>query len=108
MASEEPRVGLAGIDQAFELSVGENAFGHQTLREMGPVGRLGRCHRGHGRGLDELRRMGLGARNDDGLDLVGFVERFGDRFVSRCPVAGLIGELDRVRGIEPVRGPAQR
>ncbi len=108
VAAEEARMGIAGVDQALELGVGENTVGYQTIQDMGPVGRLGRRHRGHGRGLDELGRMGLGAGDDDGLDLVALVERFGDRSVGRRPVAGLIGELDHVCGIEPVRDPMQR
>src|SRR3546814_8067043 len=65
MPGEEARMGLAGVDQAFELGVGEDAVGHQTLEDVGPVSRLGGRHGGHGRGLDEPGRMRPGAGNDE-------------------------------------------
>src|SRR3546814_13223955 len=39
MPGEEARMGLAGVDQAFELGVGEDAGGHQPLEEGGPGSR---------------------------------------------------------------------
>src|SRR3546814_4709630 len=36
VAGKETRMGLARIDQALELGVGENAVGHQAIQDMGP------------------------------------------------------------------------
>ena len=66
---------LAGIDDAFELGVRQQAVGDNVRRQMRPIGRLGRRDRGHRRGLDELGRMRLRAGNTDRLQAIFFIER---------------------------------
>ena len=52
-------MGLAGIDDALELGVGQQAVGDDVRRQMRPIAGLGRRHRRHGGRLHELGRMGL-------------------------------------------------
>ncbi len=61
-------------------------------RQARPVTRPGRRDRGHGGRLHEGRRMGLGARDADRVQGVGFVERVRDA----APVFG--GALDKLVG----------
>ena len=72
--------------------------GEQSRRQVGTVGGAGRRDRGHGGGLDELRRMRPGIRDGDRLQRVAFVEagRKANGRVGR-PFAGLVGEFDYVR-----------
>ena len=89
---------FAGIDDAFELGVRQQAVGDEVRRQMRPVGRLGRRDRGHRRRLHELGRMRLRAGNTDRLQSVFFIERIGEApALGRRPVDGLVGELDRLR-----------
>ena len=53
---------FAGIDDALELRVRQDAGGEQARRQMRPVGGAGRGDRGHGGRLHELGRMRRGAR----------------------------------------------
>ena len=73
-SGEMPGMGLARVDDALDLGVGEQAFGDDALGQMRPVAGLGRPHRRHGGRLHELGWMRLGALDADGLDLVGLVE----------------------------------
>ena len=77
-AGEIVGMGLAGIDDAFELGVREQAVGDDVRRQMRPIGRLGRRDRGHGGRLHELGRMRLRAGNTDRLQRVFLIERIGD------------------------------
>src|SRR3546814_1625117 len=71
-------MGLAGIDDAFELGVGEQAVRDDGRREMRAVARLGRRDGRHGRRLDQPRRMRLGIRDADRLEGVALIERLAD------------------------------
>src|SRR6202011_6280171 len=53
-AGEMTGMGLAGIDDAFELRVREDAAGQDAGRQMWPVRRARRRDRGHGGRLHEL------------------------------------------------------
>ena len=44
-AGEMAGMGLAGIDDAFELGIGQQAIGDDVRRQMRPIGRLGRRDR---------------------------------------------------------------
>ena len=89
---------LAGIDDALELRVGQDAGREQPRRQMRPIGRAGRGDRGHGGRLHELGRMRPRVGNPDRLQRIALVEARGepcDR--GGRPVAGLVGELDEIR-----------
>ena len=104
-------MGLAGIDDAFELGVGEEASRDDIGRQMRAIGRLGRRDRGHGRRLHQSRRMRLRSGNTDRLKAVSFIKRLGDAPVfGRRPVDSLVGELDacRVRAIAAAGCDAER
>ena len=63
---EEFRMGLAGVNHAFELRVGQHAISDKIRWEMWPIGRPGRRNRGHRRRLlraswDALQRRGCGS-----------------------------------------------
>ena len=89
------RMGLAGIDDGFELGVGQQAVGDDVRRQMRPIGGLRRRDRRHRGRLHELGRMRLGAGNTDRLQAVFFIERIGDAAAfRRRPVDGLVGEFD--------------
>ena len=88
---------LAGIDDAFELRVGQQPIGDDAGRQMRPIARLRRRDRSHRGRLHQPGRMRLRARNADRLQGVAFVERLADAAaLGRRPVAGLVGELDGV------------
>ena len=94
-SGEMAAMGLAGIDDAFELGVGQQAVRDDTGGQMRPIARLGRRDRGHRGRLHELGRMRLRAGNADRLQRVAFIERLGDAAaLGRLPVDGLIGEFD--------------
>ena len=61
-AGEMAGMRLAGIDDAFELGVGQQAVVDDRIRQKRSIGRLRRRDRGHRGRLHERRRMGLGAR----------------------------------------------
>ena len=61
-------MGLAGVDDAFELRVGQQAIGDESCRKMRPIGGLWRRDRGHRRRLHQLGRMRLRAGNTDRLN----------------------------------------
>ena len=89
---------LAGIDDALELRVREDAGGEEARRQMRPVGGAGRRDRGHGGRLHELRRVRRGVGDVDRLQRVALIEAGGEASGrARRPVAGLIGELDEIR-----------
>ena len=91
-------MGLAGIDDAFELGVGQQAVRDEVRRQVRPIGRLGRRDRGHRRRLHELGGMGLRAGNTDRLQSVFFIERIREAgALPRRPVHGLVGEFDALR-----------
>ena len=97
-SGEMAAMGLAGIDDAFELGVGQHAVRDDIGGQMRPIARLGRRHRRHRRRLHELGRMRLRAGNTDRLQSVFFIKRLGDAAaLDRRPVDGLIGEFDRLR-----------
>ena len=91
-------MGLAGIDDAFQLRVREQARRDDLRRQMRTIGRLRRRDRGHGGGLHKLGRMGLRAGNADRLQLVFVIERGREHADGGTPVDGLVGDLDG-RGI---------
>ena len=53
-AGKIARMGFAGIDDALELGVGQQAIGHYRRRQMRPIAGLGRRDRGHGGRLHEF------------------------------------------------------
>ena len=98
-SGEELGMRLAGIDDALELRVGQQAVGDDVRRKVRPIGRLRRRDRRHRGRLHQLGRMRLSAGNADRLKCIVFVERLGDpAALGRRPVDGLIGEFSR-RGI---------
>ena len=90
-------MGFAGINDAFELRVGQDPGREQAGRQMRPVRGAGRGDRRHGGRLHEHGRMRLRAGKMDRLQRVGFVETGGETGFARRPFPGLIGELDGVR-----------
>ena len=102
-------MGLAGIDHAFELSVGQQAVGDDGGRQMRPIAGFRRRDRGHGGRLHQPRRMRRRSGNTDRLKSVSFIERLGDpSALRRRPVHGLIGEFDGRRFDNRRSGPAWR
>ena len=104
-------MGLAGIDDAFELGVGQQAVRDDIGGQVRPIAGLGRRHRRHRRRLHQLGGMRLRAGNTDRLQSVFFIERLGDAAaLGRRPVDGLIGEFDRlaVRASRPGAGAQAR
>ena len=94
-SGEMAAMGLAGIDDAFELGVGQEAIGDDVGRQVRPIGRLRRRDRGHRGRLHELGRMRLRTGDADRLQRVCLIERIGQAAaLGRRPVDGLIGELD--------------
>ena len=92
---------LPGIDDAFELRVGQEAALDKARRQERLVGRARRRDGGHRGRLHELGRMRLRAGDAQGLQRIAFVERGGQASaLGRRPVAGLVGEFDgaRLRG----------
>ena len=90
---------LAGIDDALELGVRQDAIRDDVGRQMRPIGRLWRCDRSHRRRLHELRRMRLRAGNADRLQGVGFIKRVGDLAgIGGRPVDGRHRRLPSPRG----------
>ena len=97
-SGEVAAMGLAGMDDAFELGVGQQAVRDDIGGQMRPIARLGRRHRRHRRRLHQPGGMGLRAGNTDRLQSVFFIKRIGDAAaLDRRPVDGLIGEFDRLR-----------
>ncbi len=91
-------MGLAGIDHAFELGVGQHAVRDDIGGQVRPIAWLGRRHRRHRRRLHQLGGVSLRAGNTDRLQSVSFIERLGDvAALDRHPVDGLIGQLNRLR-----------
>ena len=102
-------MGLAGIDHAFELSVGQQAVGNDGRRQMRPIAGFRRRDRGHGGRLHQPRRMRRRSGNTDRLKSVSFIERLGDASaLRRRPVHGLIGEFDGGGFDNRRSGPAWR
>ena len=77
-SGEEVGMGLAGIDDGFELGVGQQAVGDDVRRQMRPIARHRRRDRRHRRRLHELGRMRLRAGNTDRLQSVFFIKRIGE------------------------------
>ena len=67
------RMGFAGIDHCLQLGIGQAMA--DVSRQHGPIGRLRRRDRGHGRRLHQLCRVWYGTRNLDRLQAVFFVDR---------------------------------
>ena len=67
-------MGFAGINDALELRVGEDAGGEESRRQIRPVGGAGRGNRGHRGRLHELGRVRPRVRDPDRLQRVAFVE----------------------------------
>ena len=86
---------LAGIDDAFELGVGQQAVTDDGGRQMRPIARHRRCDRGHRRRLHELGGVRLRTGNTDRLQSVFFIKRLGDpTALDRLPVHWRIIEFD--------------
>ena len=95
-AREKLRMRLAGIDDALELGVRQDAVRDDIGWQMRPIGRLWRRDRGHRRGLHELGRMRLRAGNADRLQCVGLIKRIGDLAgIAGRPVDWLVGDFGR-------------
>ena len=96
-------MGFTGVDDGFELGIGQEAIGDDVAGQMRPVARLGRGDGGHGRRLHQLGRMSLRAGNTDRLQSVFFIKRLGDpAALDRRPVHRLVSQfpslgLDRAR-----------
>ena len=78
MAGEIAGMRLAGIDDAFELGVGEVSAGDDTLRQMRPIGRPRRRDRRHGDGFDKFVGVRLRVQDVDRLQPIGLVDAVGD------------------------------
>ena len=93
-------MGLAGMDHAFELGVGQQAVRNKIIRQVRTIGRLRRRNRGHRGRLHQPCWMRLRPWNADGLERVRFIKGIGDaaRF-PRCPIDHFIRELD-ARGLK--------
>lgn len=65
---------LAGIDDAFELGIGQEAIRHGIGRQMWPVRRLRWRDRGHRGGLHEFGRMRMRIENTDRLQGVFLIK----------------------------------
>src|SRR3546814_20776555 len=90
-------MGLAGIDDALELGIRQQAVRDDGGRQMRAIARLGRRDGRHGRRLHEPRRMRLGVGDTDRLEGVALIERLADAPVfGGSPVARVIDELDGV------------
>ena len=92
---------LAGVDDAFQLGVGEQARCDEGSRQMRAIARLRRRDRGHGGRLHKACRMRRRAENADRLQEVFVIERRCERADGGGPIDGLVGEFDR--GNIPVR-----
>ncbi len=68
-------MGIASIDDAFELWSREEAILDEGLRQNRAVGRHGRRDRGHGGGLHQRGRMFRRAVDPDPLKVIGLVDR---------------------------------
>ena len=90
-------MGVAGIDHALELRVGQDAGRQQPRRQMRPVGGTGRGNRRHGGRLHEFRRVRFRVRNADRLQRIAFVKAGGEARFARRPVAGFVGEFGDIR-----------
>ena len=77
-SGEIAAMGFAGIDDAFELRVGEKSIGDDIGRQPRPVRGLGWRDRRHRRRLYEPGRMRLRSGNADRLQSVSFIQRLGD------------------------------
>jgi len=71
-------MGLAGMNDAFELGIGQQTARDDIGREMRSVRGFGRRDRRHRRRLHQFCRMSLRAGNTDRLQSVFFIERIGD------------------------------
>ena len=98
-------MGLAGIDDAFELGVRQQAVGDEVRRQMRPVGWLGRRDRGHRRRLHELGGMRLRAGNTDRLQSVFFIKRIREAHALRAASSRWSRRRAPPR---PVRGAPER
>ena len=95
-AREKCRMRLAGIDDALDLGVRQNAVRDDIGWQMWSVGRLWRRDGSHGRRLHEFGRMRLRARDADRLQRVSFIKRIGDLAGIRGhPVDWLVGDFGR-------------
>jgi len=94
-SGEETRMGLAGINDAFELGLGQLPLRQYGGWQMRTVARLGRRDRGHCRRLHQPGWMRSRARDADRLQRVSLVERLGEATaLGLSPIARLVGELD--------------
>ena len=93
-SGEMAAMGLAGIDDALELGIGQQPIGDDVGRQAWPISGLGRRHRSHRRGLHEPRRMRARTFDANRLQAVRLIQRLGEAAVlGRLPVDGLIGQL---------------
>ena len=91
---------LAGIDDAFELGVGEQAIAGDGGRQMRPIAGLGRRNRSHCCRLHQAGRMRRRAQDADGLKRVVLIQRVGDvRALNRRPIDRFISKRRRIRRI---------
>ena len=77
-SGEMAAMGLAGIDHAFELGVGQHAVGDDIGGQARPIAWLGRRDRRHRRRLHQLGGVSLRAGNTDRLQSVSLIDRIGD------------------------------
>ena len=89
---------FAGIDDAFELRVRQEAALDKARRQERLVRRARRRNGGHRGRLHEPGRMRLRPGDAQGLQRIAFVERGGQASaLGRRPRAGLVGEFDGAR-----------
>ena len=93
---EKAGMGLARLDDALKLRVGQQAVADKGSRQMRAIARLRWSDRGHRRRLHQLGRMSFAAGIFDRLQRVFLIERIGDAAAvdGIFPVDRLIGELD--------------
>ena len=93
---EKIPVRFAGVDDGFELSIGQQRV--DVCWQRRSVAGLGRRDRGHGRRLHEFGGVGLRSRNTDRLKSVAFIEAIAHPVASgRRPIDGLIDKINRFR-----------
>ena len=95
-------VRVARIDDAFELRHREKAICDKALRQERAVGRHGRRHRSHGRGLDKCCRMFRRAVDPDRLKVIGLINRVLQCALGFAPGFGQIVETGRLNVVERV------
>ncbi len=93
-------MGIARVDDAFELRRGEKAVRDEALQQERAIGRDRWRHRGHGGGLNQSRRMFRRAVDPDRLQVIGLVNRVLQRALRFAPGFRQVVESCRLDVVE--------